>query len=171
MRALLASALLLTCVPAGLNGNAAPAPSVTAAPTAAVVPPESPLEDGSCKTEDELRAKLESFTSALNAGDAAALERSLSPVLWAVSALDPAPWAVYGKTEALRELLRRHATGERWRFVSFTQTTLQGWDGASHFGLHMERTVAGRLVMHQGKGALFCRGRWEGIEVLGLGSP
>ena len=53
----------------------------------------------------------------------------------------------------------------------FSQTTLRGWDGASHFGVQMERTVAGNLLMYHGKGALFCHGRYEGIEVLGLGYP
>jgi len=149
----------------------------TASPTEAVLSPlgdpGAPPEDGSCKTEDELRAKLESFTSALNAGDAAALERSLSPALWAISASAPAEphWVVYGRIDAKRELLRRHAAGERWRLVGVSQTTLRGWDGASHFGLQMERTFAGDVVRHQGKGALFCYGRYEGIEVLGLGAP
>jgi hypothetical protein len=175
MRALLASALLLACTQTAHIADATPAPPGAPKPTAAVLPPlgdpgASP-EDGSCKTEDELRVMLESFTLALNAGDAAALERSLSSVLWAVSASAPAEphWVVYGRTEALRELLRRHAAGERWRLVGFSQTTLPGWDGASHFGVQMERAVAGRVVMHQGKGALFCHGRYVGIEVLGLG--
>lgn len=177
IRALLSSVLVLACTPTGVASDATAAPPSAATPTAAVLSPlgdpAAPPDDGSCKNEDELRAKLESFTSALNAGDAAALQRSLSPVLWAVSATAPTEphWVAYGRADAVQELLRRQAAGERWRLIGFSQTTLRGWDGASHFGVHMERTVAGNVVVHQGKGALFCHGRYEGIEVLGLGYP
>jgi len=178
MRSLVAGALLLGCTPTGpALVDASPVVQSAATPTAPVLPPlgdpaASP-DDGSCRSEAELRAHLESFTSALNTGDPIALERSLSPVLWVVSASAPAEphWAVYGRADALRELLRRQSVGERWRLVGVSQTTLRGWDGASHFGVQLERTLASEVVMHQGGGALFCRGRYEGIEVLALGSP
>ena len=177
IRGLLASVLVLACTPSGIAHDATAVPPSAATPTAAVLSPlgdpAAPAEDGSCETEEELRAKLESFTSALNAGDSAALQRSLSPVLWAVSASAPTEphWVAYGRSDAVQELPRRQSAGERWRLVGFSQTTLRGWDGASHFGVQMERTVAGNLLMYHGKGALFCHGRYEGIEVLGLGYP
>jgi hypothetical protein len=178
IRALVACLLLLGCTPTGpAVVDASPAAQGTATPTTPVLPPlgdpaASP-EDGSCRSEAELRAYLESFTRALNAGNVAALERSLSPVLLSVSAGSPSEphWVVYGRTEALRELLRRHEAGERWRLVGLSQPTLRAWDGASHFGLQMERTLASGPVTHQGKGALFCHGRYEGIEVVALGNP
>lgn len=178
MRALVACVLLLACTPTGpAVVDASLVAQSTATPTTPVLPPlgnpgGSP-DDGSCRSEAELRAYLESFTRALNAGDAAALERSLSSVLLSVSAGAPSEphWVVYGRTEALRELLRRHEAGERWRLVGLDLSTLRAWDGASHFGVQMERTLASGPITHQGKGALFCHGRYQGIELLALGHP
>lgn len=186
MRVLIAALVVMACSPAaGPTPSASPAlssqieaalvapsPSVSAIRPPLGDPAASP-DDGSCRTEQELRDRLELFTRAVNDGDRAGIDQALSSVLWVLSVGGgPEPHsAVYGKVEAARDLIRRHAEGERWRLVSIFQPTLRGWDGASHFGVRMERRRGDAVIEHLGKGALFCRGRYEGIEVLNLGSP
>jgi hypothetical protein len=64
-----------------------------------------------------------------------------------------------------------HAAGDRFITPPTpNQITLRGWDGAGHAGLApftFER--GGKRLQLSGKSALYCGGRWRGIEVMSLG--
>ena len=136
--------------------------------SAPIVERRSPpiAEQPRCTDAAAVRLMLEEFIGAVNRGHADEILAYLSPAfLW----YSDATVVAYGREEAARVLAQRAANGERLSLVDVTVNTLDGWDGAAQFGpIVLELTDADGARRAGGKGALYCDGRWRGIEVLSL---
>jgi hypothetical protein len=125
-----------------------------------------------CRAESEIESSLEAFSGAVNDGDRTRVDAAVSSAAqWFSITTSSGHEVVYGHSNIVEHLLAMHAAGDR--FVTPPtpdQFTLVAWDGAGHFGLAAFTFERGgkRFELH-GKGALFCGGRWRGIEVLSLG--
>jgi hypothetical protein len=125
-----------------------------------------------CHAASEINTSLEEFARAVNEGDRGKLETLVSSAAqWFSLTTSKGHEVVYGQSDIVEHLTRMHAAGDRFITVPTpNQVSLRGWDGAGHFGLAeftFER--GGERLQLDGKGELWCGGRWRGIGVLSLG--
>jgi hypothetical protein len=127
-----------------------------------------------CHAERQIESALGAFARAVNDGDRAKVDAVVSSVAqWFSITTSNGHEVAYGHGDIVEHLLAMHEAGDRFITPPVpNQLTLQGWDGAGQFGLApftFER--AGKHLELQGKGAVFCGGRWRGIQVMSLGGP
>lgn len=159
MRLLLVSLLVL----AGCSAPPTPTPAASTEPSPGTTEP--------CRSDQEVIATLDRFVAAFNSGDQAAIRRNVSRYAewFSVSAVPLWHQSVYGQDDVVVHLLKRQAAGDRLADPKIEISGLVGWDGSAHFGVRSLRlSTNGSVTDLIGKGALQCRGRGEGIVVLGL---
>jgi hypothetical protein len=166
------SSLLLALV---FGGCAALPDAASARPSATPTdthPTASLAQVEACTAASQIESMLETFARAVNDGDRGRVEAAVSSAAQWFSITTPSGHEVaYGHNDIVRQLLAMHAAGDR--FVTTptpVQVTLQGWDGAGHFGLGpFTFQRGGERMQLMGKGAIYCGGRVRGVEVMSVG--